>query len=149
MAFSDPLIIAAAPNGARKTKADHPAIPIAPDELAREAAKCAAAGASLLHLHVRDAQGGHSLDADAYRAATEAVRRAVGTKLIVQITTEAVGVFTPAQQMACVRAVQPEAVSVAVRELIPDAAHEADAGKFLAWVAAERIMPQYICHEPK
>ena len=149
MAFSDPLIIASAPNGARKTKADHPAIPIAPDELAREAAKCAEAGASLLHLHVRDAKGGHSLDADAYRAATDAVRRAVGRKLIIQITTEAVGIFTPAEQMACVRAVKPEAVSIAVRELIPDASHEAEAGKFLAWVAAERIMPQYICHEPK
>lgn len=149
MAFSDPLIIASAPNGARKTKADHPAIPIAPDDLAREAAKCAEAGASLLHLHVRDAKGGHSLDADAYRAATEAVRHAVGRRLIVQITTEAVGVFTPAQQMACVRAVKPEAVSIAVRELIPDAAHEAEAGRFLTWVAAERILPQYICHEPK
>ena len=149
MAFSDPLIIASAPNGARKTKADHPAIPIASDELAREAAKCAGAGASLLHLHVRDAKGGHSLDADAYRSATAAVRRAVGQKLIIQITTEAVGIFTPAQQMACVRAVKPEAASIAVREMIPDAAHEADAAAFLAWTAAQRIMVQYICHEPK
>ena len=149
MAFSDPLIIASAPNGARKTKADHPAIPIASDELAREAAKCAGAGASLLHLHVRDAKGGHSLDADAYRSATAAVRRTVGQKLIIQITTEAVGIFTPAQQMACVRAVKPEAASIAVREMIPDAAHEADAAAFLAWTAAQRIMVQYICHEPK
>ena len=149
MAFSEPLIIASAPNGARKTKADHPAIPIAPDELSREAAKCADAGASLLHLHVRDRSGGHSLDADAYRAATAAVRRTVGQRMIVQITTEAVGVFSPAQQMACVRAVKPEAVSIAVREMIPDAAHEADAASFLAWAAAERIMVQHICHEPK
>jgi uncharacterized protein (DUF849 family) len=148
MSFSDPLIIASAPNGARKTKADHPALPIAPDELAAEAAKCAEAGASLLHLHVRDRNGGHSLDAGAYRAATAAVRRAVGQRLIVQITTEAVGVFTPAQQMACVRAVRPEAASIAVREMIPDAAHEPEAAEFLAWAAAERIMVQYICHEP-
>lgn len=149
MAFSEPLIIASAPNGARKTKAEHPAIPIGPDDLAREAAKCAEAGASLLHLHVRDAAGKHSLDAEAYRAATAAVRRAVGERLIVQITTEAVGMFTPAEQIACVRAVKPEAVSVAVRELIPDAAHEAEAARFLAWLAAERILPQYICHTPE
>src|SRR6185295_16963818 len=113
------------------------------------AAKCAQAGASLLHLHVRDANGRHSLDADSYRAATAAVRRAVGQTLIVQITTEAVGIFTPAQQMACVRAVKPEAASIAVREMIPDAVHEADAATFLAWAEAEHIMVQHICHEPK
>ena len=32
-----PLILAVAPNGARKTRADHPAVPITPEELARTA----------------------------------------------------------------------------------------------------------------
>ena len=57
-----PLVVAAAPNGARRTEADHPALPLGPDELAREAAACREAGATVPHLHVRDAAGRHSLD---------------------------------------------------------------------------------------
>jgi uncharacterized protein (DUF849 family) len=34
-----PLVVAVAPNGARRTKADHPDLPITPAELAREAAR--------------------------------------------------------------------------------------------------------------
>ena len=44
-----------APNGARKTRQDHPALPITPAELAACAAACRDAGASMLHLHVRQA----------------------------------------------------------------------------------------------
>ena len=63
-----PLVIAVAPNGARKTKKDHPALPIEPREFAIEAASCIEKGAAMIHLHVRDASGGHSLDAGGYQA---------------------------------------------------------------------------------
>jgi uncharacterized protein (DUF849 family) len=115
----NPLIITVAPNGARKTKRDHPALPITPAEIAREARLALEAGAAMLHLHVRDVEGGHTLDADAYRAAMAAVGGEVGQRMVVQVTTEAVGRFTPEAQMAAVRALKPEAVSLAVRELIP------------------------------
>ena len=85
-----PLVLAVAPNGARKTKADHPALPIGPEELAETAKACAGAGASMIHLHVRDAEGQHSLDVGRYLAATEAIRAAVGEDLVIQIlNTEA------------------------------------------------------------
>ena len=58
-----PLILAVAPNGARKTKADHPALPMQADEIGRAAAACRAAGAVMVHLHVRTSQGTHTLDA--------------------------------------------------------------------------------------
>lgn len=141
-----PLIVAVAPNGARKTKADHPAIPIQPDELARTAARCRDAGAAMIHLHVRDGAQKHSLDADAYRAAIDAIRREVGDGIVVQMTTEAVGIYRPEEQMAAVRAVRPEAVSLAVREFCADEADEADFAAFLAWLGTERIMPQYIVY---
>lgn len=141
-----PLILAVAPNGARKTKADHGAMPIAPEEIASTAAACAEAGASMIHLHVRDSQGRHSLDVEAYRAAIDAVRREVGRGLVIQVTSEAVGVYTPDQQMAMVRALRPEAVSLAIREITPDAAHEAAAAEFLAWMRQESITPQYILY---
>ncbi|MBE9556246.1 MAG: 3-keto-5-aminohexanoate cleavage protein [Proteobacteria bacterium] len=144
-----PLILAVAPNGARKTQADHPAIPITPDELAAEAARCREAGAAMIHLHVRDADNKHSLDADAYAAATAAIRREVGDGIVIQMTTEAVGIYAPAEQMAAVRAVRPEAASMAVRELCPDEDSLPAFAEFLAWMAGERIMAQYILYAPE
>lgn len=141
-----PLVIAVAPNGARKTKADHPAIPIQPEEIARTAAQCRDAGAAMIHLHVRDAEQKHSLDADAYRTAIDAIRREVGNGIVIQMTTEAVGIYRPEEQMAAVRAVRPEAVSLAVRELCVGASDEPRFAEFLAWLHAERIMPQYIVY---
>lgn len=141
-----PLVLAVAPNGARKTKRDHPALPIAPDEIARTAAACAEAGAAMIHLHVRDAEEKHSLDVEAYRTAIAAVRREVGDRLVVQVTSEAVGLYTAAEQMAMVRALKPEAVSLAVREIVPDETAEPPAAAFLAWLRDEGILPQFILY---
>jgi uncharacterized protein (DUF849 family) len=144
-----PMVLAVAPNGARKTRADHPAVPITPAELAATAAAARAAGAAMIHLHVRDGDSRHSLDVGAYREATAAVREAVGDGMVIQVTSEAVGIFSPKQQMAMVRALEPEAVSLAVRELIPDAAHEDAARDFLAWAVGAGILPQYILYAPE
>src|SRR5690349_21553775 len=115
------LTIMVAPNGARKGRADHPNLPITPDELANEAFACQQAGAGAIHLHVRDDQEKHTLDAARYRAATDAVMKRVGPEMVVQITTEAVGMFSSQQQIDVVRAAHPEAVSIAPKELVPDA----------------------------
>lgn len=143
-----PVLISVAPNGARRLKDDHPEIPLSPAELAVDAARCHEAGAGLIHLHVRDAQGRHSLSPDHYRPAIDAVRRAVGDGMIIQITTEAVGRYSPAEQMATVRAVLPEAASFALRELIPDAQSEPAARLFFSWVADVCILPQFILYTP-
>jgi 3-keto-5-aminohexanoate cleavage enzyme len=143
-----PLVVMVAPNGARRTKADHAKLPITPAEIAAEAARCAEAGASILHLHVRADDGGHTLDPDRYRAAIDAVRRELGERMVIQITTEAVGRYGPAEQMAVVRALFPEAVSLALAELIPDDGAINEAAAFLAWLRHERIAPQYILYTP-
>ena len=141
-----PLVIAVAPNGARRTKQDHRAVPVTAEELARVAAECADAGAAMIHLHVRDAEQRHLLDAAAYRDALAAIDRAVGRRVIAQITTEAVGLYRPEQQMAVVKDVRPEAVSIAVREIVPDAAAEHAAADFFRWLALERIHVQHIVY---
>ena len=46
-----------------------------------------------------------------------AVRKAVGDELLVQVTSEAAGVYRAAEQMAMVRELAPEAVSVGLREI--------------------------------
>ncbi len=141
-----PLIITVAPNGAYKTERDHPAVPMTPAALAAEARACLDAGAAMLHMHVRTAEGKHSLDVQAYRDALAAVDRAVGRELLVQVTSEAAGVYQAAQQMAMVRELKPEAVSIGLREIaVPDIGEQALAA-FFAWIAAERIMTQIILY---
>ncbi len=144
-----PLIIMVAPNGARRSKADHPALPLTPAELAATAAACLRAGAAAIHVHVRDRHNRHTLDPEAYRAAMTAIRQAVGKQLIIQVTTESVGLFSPEEQIAAMRALKPEAVSLAVRELRPDPSHDRELGRFLEWLAKERIMPQFIVYAPE
>ena len=148
LADPKPVLIGVAPNGARRTHADHPALPITAGELARSAAHCVAAGASWYHVHVRDSAGTHSLDADLYRRAFDAIRGEVGDALVLQMTTEAVGRYTPEQQMAAVRAVRPEAVSIAVRELWSDPAQQAAANAFVAEQIAAGVAVQFIVYAP-
>jgi len=140
-------MIMVAPNGAHKTKADHPALPISAPELADEAAACVEVGAMAIHLHVRNDKGAHVLDAGRYVEALEAVRARVGDRMIIQITTEAVGIYSAAEQMACVRAVKPQAVSVALKEIVPDGQDIDEAQQFFAWMQAEQISPQFILYE--
>ena len=100
----------------------------------------------MLHLHVRKADGSHSLAPADYRPAIDAVRRAVGQSLVLQLTTEAIGVYAPQQQMAMVRELRPEAVSLALGEVLPDASAEREGAEFLAWAERERIVAQHILY---
>ena len=142
------VVLAVAPNGGRKTKADHPALPLSPDELARTAAECLERGASMIHLHVRDGGGGHCLDPDAYRAAIARICREVGDRLVIQITSESLGFFTPSEQKAAVLEANPEAVSLALREFAPEPSDERDFGLFLGRLKQMRIWPQIILYHP-
>ena len=146
MIHHSPMIIAVAPNGARKQKADHSKLPVTPSELADSAVECRDAGACMIHLHVRDGLGGHSLDVNAYRAATTAVRNAVGDDMIIQITTEAVGIYSIDQQIQTVQELKPEAVSLAIRELCGGADDETKAASFFAWLTQEHVAVQYILY---
>jgi uncharacterized protein (DUF849 family) len=144
--MTSPLILLCAPNGARKTRADHPALPITPGELADCAESILEAGASVMHLHVRDERDRHSLEVERYRAATKAIHKRVGDGLVVQVTTESCGVYRREQQMQVVRELRPEAVSVALREICPAGEAEADAAEFYAWMDDAGIMAQHILY---
>ncbi|WP_372884956.1 3-keto-5-aminohexanoate cleavage protein [Shimia sp.] len=110
-----------APNGARRGRRDHPALPLTSAETAATAAACQRAGADALHLHVRDGAGRHSLDAGRYREAMAAVGE-LAPGMAVQITTEAAGIYDVAAQHACLAALRPGAASISVREMARDAA---------------------------
>ena len=147
MTGSDPLVIAVAPNGARKTPADHPGLPVTADQLADTAATCQQAGAAMVHLHVRDAEGRHSLDPRHYARAIDAIRARVGDRLVIQATSESGGIYGPRAQLDAMRALRPEAVSLAVREAIGRAADEPAAAEFLGWAGANGVAVQYILYD--
>lgn len=60
----------------RRSRADHPAVPLTPDQLAAAAASAVAAGAEAVHLHPRGADGMESLRAAHVGSAVGAVRAA-------------------------------------------------------------------------
>jgi 3-keto-5-aminohexanoate cleavage enzyme len=138
------MVIMVAPNGARRTSRDHAAIPLTPEELAETAEACLDAGASAMHLHVRDSEARHTLDPDRYRAALEAIHARVGRRLLLQVTTEAVGLYSAEEQMTVIRELVPEAVSLSVRELAR--AGEEAIAELDWWMREQSVLPQWILY---
>jgi 3-keto-5-aminohexanoate cleavage enzyme len=84
MAASSTLITVA-PTGAEADKSAVPALPVTLNELVITAKECEAAGAAVIHVHIRDDEARPTLD-PARLADTVAALRA-GTDLIVQLST--------------------------------------------------------------
>lgn len=145
--FPHPLLITVAPNGAYKQRPDHAALPLTSAELGQTAKQCLDAGAAMIHMHIRDAQGRHSLDVQGYRDAQQAVKAAVGDDMIIQVTSEAARVYKAPEQIAMVTALQPEAVSVGLREVDRPEIGDAGLAQFFGWLAKERVMTQVIVYD--
>jgi uncharacterized protein (DUF849 family) len=99
-------------NGHR-SRADHPATPIVPDDLARDARAVVAAGADALHVHPRLPGGRETMGPRQMAAALLAIRSAVpGTP--VGVTTHAAIEPDPERRVALVRqwTEKPDFVSV-------------------------------------
>ncbi|MFJ6217007.1 3-keto-5-aminohexanoate cleavage protein [Streptomyces sp. NPDC092296] len=79
------MFLKAAINGGL-TKRDHPGTPVTPEEIAAEALAAAEAGADVVHLHIRAADGSQSIAPPAVDAVLSAVRR-VAPGVVVGITT--------------------------------------------------------------
>lgn len=81
----DKLIITCAITGAETTREQNPNLPITSDEQADAAYACWKAGASIIHLHVRDDNGRPSQSVDRFREAIEKIKKKC--PVIVQIST--------------------------------------------------------------
>ena len=111
-----PLLIAVAPNGARKLKTDHPHIPLNAEEISETAKTCLAEGASMIHLHVRGENNKHSLSVDAYKEAIQEIKK-TDINIFIQVTSEAVGIYSTEEQFEMIHELQPHAVSIGLREI--------------------------------
>ncbi|MDP3966976.1 MAG: 3-keto-5-aminohexanoate cleavage protein [Nocardioides sp.] len=81
----DPLLITVAPTGAETTKDDCPQLPTTLEELVATAQACEAAGAAMVHVHVRDAEHRPTLDPQRLSDTVAALRESTG--LVVQLST--------------------------------------------------------------
>jgi uncharacterized protein (DUF849 family) len=104
-------------NGGR-TRAEHPAVPLTPGELAADAIAVRRAGAFAVHGHPRDARGAQTLDARACDAAVAAIRAAAPGMPVGLSTSETIE-RDPFRRAAALRTWRhpPDFVSVNLSEL--------------------------------
>lgn len=136
-----------APNGARRGKADHPALPVTDDEMLETALACRAAGADGIHLHIRDGAGRHLLDAGRYRALLARLGEAV-PGMYLQVTSETAGRYAAEEQRAMMRRLQPRHVSVGLREMVRRPEDWPAARDFYHWAADSGVEIQHILYSP-
>ena len=134
-----------APNGARRGRQDHPALPVTDDQLVETARACFAAGADGIHAHIRDENGTHLLDAGRYQALIERLKDAV-PGMYLQVTSEAAGRYDAATQQRVMRELIPENVSVALREMVSSDADWDAARRFYDWAAENAVNVQHIVY---
>jgi 3-keto-5-aminohexanoate cleavage enzyme len=79
------LILTAAIVGAEITREQTPHLPITPQEIADEAARCREAGAAVIHLHVRNDDGSPTQSRDRFAATIEKIR--AKTDCVIQVST--------------------------------------------------------------
>lgn len=110
--MANPVILTCCPVGAEVTRDQHPRFPYTPEEIAREAIGAVRAGASIVHLHVREGDGTPSQDPEIFEAVIRHIRAEVDP--IIQISTGGAVTATVDDRLRPVRelAVAPEMASL-------------------------------------
>ena len=106
---ADRLLITVAPTGAETAKEDCPQLPTTLDELVATAVECEAAGAAMIHVHIRDAEHRPTLDLARLTDTVAALREA--TSLVVQLSTGG-SVHDPLERRLRVLDAQPDSCSL-------------------------------------
>lgn len=109
MTIPPALLITVAPTGAETTKAACPQLPTTLEELVETARACEAAGAGMVHVHVRDDQHEPTLDLGRLTETVVALKEQTG--LVVQLSTGG-SVRDPLGERLRVLDAQPDSCSV-------------------------------------
>jgi 3-keto-5-aminohexanoate cleavage enzyme len=102
-------LITVAPTGAEADKLKAPALPVTLEELVQTAKECEEAGAAVIHVHIRDAEGRPTLDPSRLRDTVTALRESTG--LVVQLSTGG-AVTDPYEHRLKVLDARPDACSL-------------------------------------
>lgn len=110
MVFSKGLIITVAPTGNVVSRAANPHLPVTPEEIATDVYRCYLAGASVAHLHARDAGGRPTGDPALFKEIVCRIREKCD--IVIQLSTGPRGGKSAAERAACL-ALEPEMASLA------------------------------------
>jgi 3-keto-5-aminohexanoate cleavage enzyme len=105
------IVVTAALTGPIASKADHPALPTSPEEIAKAAAQARTAGAAVVHLHFRDEGGRPTADLRIAERTLELVQEE--TDALVQVST-GVGLDVPYAERAKLVELRPRMASLNV-----------------------------------
>jgi uncharacterized protein (DUF849 family) len=103
--MTDPVVISAALTGVLATRDLCPAIPYTPQEIGEEARRAAEAGASIVHIHARNPEGGPEWRVETFSEILAEVR--ARSEVIVNFSTGAIGIPVE-QRIAHIRDLRPE-----------------------------------------
>lgn len=103
------LLVTVAPTGAETAKADCPQLPTTLAELVETAQQCEAAGAAMVHVHVRDDEHRPTLDPGRLRETVAALHAETG--LVVQLSTGG-SVHDPLEHRLRVLDAEPDSCSL-------------------------------------
>ena len=137
-----------APNGARPMKKDHEAIPLTINEIVNTGKACFAAGAEAIHFHTRNNKGEHVLDSGLCKETLSELQKNV-PKMHLQITTEAIGKYSPEEMRKLAYDVMPPGISIGIREMIPSRKPENEDIKIYQKLIEAGTKVQHICYEPE
>ena len=107
----EPLMITCAIVGAELSRENTPYLPLTPDELATSAVEAVEAGASIIHLHVRDEQGQPSQSIEIFREVSEKIRQQCDA--ILQFSTGG-AVGTPLTERLAPLTLKPEMATISM-----------------------------------
>jgi len=108
-ALSQKLLVTVAPTGAETAKEDCPQLPTTLEELVDTAQRCEAAGAAMIHVHIRDGEHRPTLDLGRLTATVDALHKE--TNLVVQLSTGG-SVHDPLENRLKVLDAQPDSCSL-------------------------------------
>jgi 3-keto-5-aminohexanoate cleavage enzyme len=106
---TDKLLITVAPTGAETAKEDCPQLPTTLDELVETAQRCQAAGAAMIHVHIRDDDHRPTIDVGRLTDTVTALRES--TDLVVQLSTGG-SVHDPLESRLKVLDAEPDSCSL-------------------------------------
>ncbi len=109
--ISEPLVISCAVVGAELTRDIYPHLPLTPAEIADAAAEAVEAGATVIHLHVRDEEGRPTQRVDVFKDVTERIR--AKCDCILQYSTGG-AVGTPLNERYAPLSLQPEMATLSM-----------------------------------
>ena len=137
-----------APNGSKRMKIDHESIPITIGEICSTAKACYNSGAEALHFHVRNKDGLHVLDSGLYNEALAELNLIV-PKMHLQITTEAIGIYSPEHMRNLIYNVDTPGISIGIKEMIPSGNPTDEDIKVYKYLVEKETKIQHIFYFPE